>query len=460
MEGTDRGRRSSAASTAVALLGLEADRPEALRVAARALLAARRSAAAAVVLERLVALRPDDAPAHALLGRAYATLGRRAEGRLALAKGIALDPNDADARLLLADLLEADGEIDRARRQRESAFALRPIVVRPAARADAPRLLVTAAAGGGNTPLGIVETNAWSIALIAPEHLATTTPLPAYDLVLNTVSDADGAPAALDAAERLIGQSWRPVVNRPARLRATGRAEMARRLADVEGVVTARTERWPRLALVPSSGPSRLLRAGWRFPLLLRPVGGHGGEGFVRVPNAVSLASAASALATDEVFVIERLGTRRPDGQHRKIRLFLVDGLWHPWHMALSRHWKVHYFSSGMARSAALRRLEAAFLADPEATLGAPALLALDRIRPHLPFDLGGVDCDVAPDGRLVVFEANATMALPEPPPGPEWDYRRDAHGAIRRHVERMLRARLGTYGSDRASARSSRPSP
>jgi len=46
-------------------------------------------------------------------------------------------------------------------------------------------------------------------------------------------------------------------------------------------------------------------------------------------------------------------------------------------------------------------------------------------LRDALGFDYGGVDFALAPDGRLLLFEANATMAIVPPPPEPVWDYRR-----------------------------------
>jgi hypothetical protein len=56
--------------------------------------------------------------------------------------------------------------------------------------------------------------------------------------------------------------------------------------------------------------------------------------------------------------------------------------------------------------------------------------------------DYAGVDFALAPDGRVLLFEANATMVVFPPPPDPIWDYRRGAVDAVLAAATRMLLAR------------------
>ena len=68
-----------------------------------------------------------------------------------------------------------------------------------------------------------------------------------------------------------------------------------------------------------------------------------------------------------------------------------------------------------LARQAEERR----FLADPATALGPVAHAAVIEVGARLCLDYGGIDFSVLPDGRAVVFEANATMlAHPEDPDG------------------------------------------
>jgi hypothetical protein len=161
------------------------------------------------------------------------------------------------------------------------------------------------------------------------------------------------------------------------------------------------------------------------FPLLLRAPGFHTGQHFARIEQREDLAQAIAALPGDELLAIQPLDARGPDGLARKHRVMFIDGAPYPMHLAVSRDWKVHYFSSDMAGSAAHRAEEAAFLADMPRALGARAMAALRSIGAAMDLDYAGVDFALAPDGRLILFEANAGMVIQ--PPGPEaiWDYRR-----------------------------------
>ena len=58
-----------------------------------------------------------------------------------------------------------------------------------------------------------------------------------------------------------------------------------------------------------------------------------------------------------------------------------------------------------------------AFLDDMNASLGPRAMRGLEQLRDTLGLDqYSGADFAVAPDGRLLLFEANATMAIVPPP--------------------------------------------
>ena len=76
--------------------------------------------------------------------------------------------------------------------------------------------------------------------------------------------------------------------------------------------------------------------------------------------------------------------------------------------------------------------------------LGPRVLHALARLREALALDYGGVDFSVAADGRLQLFEANATMAIVPPPPDPVWDYRRKPIAAAIDAARAMLFKRAG----------------
>jgi hypothetical protein len=113
-------------------------------------------------------------------------------------------------------------------------------------------------------------------------------------------------------------------------------------------------------------------------------------------------------------------------------------------HLAVSSHWKVHYFSSAMAQSPLFREEERRFLEDMPAALGATAMRALQRICAILDLEYAGVDFAIAPNGRILLFEANATMVVFPPNQDAMWDYRRRAIDNVLEAAGKMLLKRAG----------------
>jgi len=62
--------------------------------------------------------------------------------------------------------------------------------------------------------------------------------------------------------------------------------------------------------------------------------------------------------------------------------------------------------------------------------------------------DYGGIDFGLNERGEVLVFEANATMAVVIPDKDPRWDYRRGQVQAIYAAVWRMLGERARSGGS------------
>jgi hypothetical protein len=157
------------------------------------------------------------------------------------------------------------------------------------------------------------------------------------------------------------------------------------------------------------------------------------------VNDAAELPMAAGSLPGDELLAIEFLDARGADGNARKYRAMFIDGRIFPLHAAISRQWKVHYFTADMADHPAHRSEDAAFLDDTQAVIGRKAMLALARIRDTLALDYGGIDFGLSPSGDVLVFEANATMVVNPPDADERWAYRRPAVNAILDAAKAML---------------------
>jgi glutathione synthase/RimK-type ligase-like ATP-grasp enzyme len=81
------------------------------------------------------------------------------------------------------------------------------------------------------------------------------------------------------------------------------------------------------------------------------------------------------------------------------------------------------------------------------ATLGDSVVATLQRIERVLGLDYGGVDFGIDSAGNVVVFEANATMAVYPPAAQERWTYRQSAYQAIVAAVRAMIASR-STVGS------------
>ncbi len=142
------------------------------------------------------------------------------------------------------------------------------------------------------------------------------------------------------------------------------------------GVVTPRTIAIARDILAGPDGIASVAEQQFTFPLLLRSPGYHTGRNFIFVEKASELSAAAAGLPGNDLLVIEYLDARGEDGNARKYRVMMIGGQIYPLHLAISRQWKVHYFTSDMADKPDHRSEEASFLGDMRGALGDKAITA------------------------------------------------------------------------------------
>jgi hypothetical protein len=124
---------------------------------------------------------------------------------------------------------------------------------------------------------------------------------------------------------------------------------------------------------------------------------------------------------------------------YRKLRVMMIDGKLYPLPLARSKDWKVHYFRADMAASPDNRVVDGEFLDDMERAIGAPAVAALERICTTLDLDYAGIDFAVNAEGKILFFEANATMVMAPLSADSKWDYRRPAFDNVFAAVRQMI---------------------
>jgi tetratricopeptide (TPR) repeat protein len=310
---------------------------------------------------------------------------------------LALDPELVAANQNLAALLQEQQRYPEAQHYRDIAFRRQSVFVEPATTLGALTVLVLSASAMGNVPIDFLLPRDRYTRIKWFTDYEPTEPLPTFDIVFNALGDSDVAATALTAAEHFVGACGKPVLNHPARILRTTRDQIPTLLALIDHLVVPKTLRWEAGTPPPDA---------LSFPVLARPIGSHGGQGVVRIAAPEELA----LLEPAPRYVTPYHDYRSADGLFRKYRVIFIDRVPHPYHLAISQDWLVHYFSADMAADEAKRAEEALFLEQPERCLGAPAWGVLKSIGQRLDLDYGGVDFALLADGSVLLFEANATM--------------------------------------------------
>ena len=349
------------------------------------------------------------------------------------------------AHLAAFHQLQQSGQMHDAAAHLARALDLRAYVALPF-RGSVPvaRVLVLQSILAGNVLMHrFLDDRLFQVHVLLVEFWQPGIALPEHDLVFNAIGDADVREEALAQAARILQGTTAPVFNPPSVVQPTSRARNADRLQRLHGVRTAKTVRVSRSEMVSGALPEILERHQLCFSLLVRAPGFHMGQNCQLVESGDPLPGVLDLLPGDELLLLEYLNARSADGCWRKFRVLFLDGQLYPVHLAVSSHWKVHYFSAEMAGSAAHRAEDAHFLQDMDSVLCASVIAALQRIQRVLALDYGGIDFSLDAEGRILLFEANANMAVIRPASDAIWDYRRPAVERIYQAFQRMLIERL-----------------
>lgn len=259
-------------------------------------------------------------------------------------------------------------------------------------------------------------------------------------LIFNQISDADTHLGALQRCVQLCQQLDAPVINHPLYVLETGRDRVSTTLQDTDGVIMPRTLRFrPR-------SPDEVLQFAAAediaFPYIVRVAGVHNGKTMVKLHNPDDLPS-MHALPLDgrDFYLTEYVDYKSEDGFYHKQRLVVIDGEAILRHSLYTDDWIVHAGSRAFmlqreswdADKARYDRLSGKVLPQLQP--------AIDEITRRLKLEYYGIDCNVRPDGQMLIFEANANMNNLHGT-NPEIRDRREV-------LERKLQAMLSKYSGE-----------
>lgn len=372
---------------------------------------------AAQCYRRALAIKPDYAMAMFNLGTIHFVQKDFEEARLRYHAALEIEPGQVEAHQNLASIYLDRGELEEAQRHRDLAYGQQAVFIDTAPE-PMRSVLVLWAAGKGNVPIDFLFPKELVTRIVWMMEYATEAQqraLPHYDLVFNAIGDPDVTGPTAAPVARFLRDCGKPVFNRPEAVERTARDRLPDLLAGIAGIVVPRTVR------LDTSKVAQQLAApsGIGFPVIVRPSGSHGGDHLLRLKSAADL-DGFTPFNAPSYYATGYADYQSPDGFYRKYRIAYVDRKPYPYHLAISPHWIVHYDTAEMPGHAWKLDEEQRFLANPLEALGADVMAAIEAIGRTLDLDYCGIDFSILPDGRVLVFEANATMLVhPEPAASP-----------------------------------------
>jgi glutathione synthase/RimK-type ligase-like ATP-grasp enzyme len=263
----------------------------------------------------------------------------------------------------------------------------------------------------------------------------------APSLIFNQIADPDTHRGALERCIELCDEVNTTVINHPRHVLDTSRDRVAAKLRDIPGVIMPRTVRFqPRS---PDDVFEHAVGQGFAFPWIIRVAGEHHGRSMVRA-NGPQDYPALHALPFDgrDFYLAEYVEYRDEDGFYHKQRIVVIDGEPLLRHSLYFDDWMVHASARTFMQQREDWSTDIARFDRLSKEVLPPLRPAIQAIAERLQLQYFGIDCNLRPDGQIVIFEANANMNVLHGP-NPATRYRVAA-------IEQKLYALLTRYSGER----------
>jgi hypothetical protein len=291
------------------------------------------------------------------------------------------------------------------------------------------RLLVIKAPGEltANTPIEcLLENTNISIELLyVAEHMPLPEVVPEHDLLFVAIAESVENRPILEALQERLASWPRPYMNAPREILKMERdraGELLSPLPDVAMPQTRRISRGVLEQIARGEQPvSEFLPEG-AFPIIVRPVDSHAGQGLVRASSPEELLPYLAERADAEFFLSQFIDYSSEDGLFRKYRIVLMQRKPFLCHMGISENWMVHYPYGEMLAHPERRDEEQQAMENFDDGLAQRHARALAAIADQIDLEYFGLDCAESKDGRLVIFEVASAMlvhAMDDPAPFP-----------------------------------------
>lgn len=261
--------------------------------------------------------------------------------------------------------------------------------------------------------------------------------LSTYTHILNLITEAEENSRVLENMRKLVRGQRARVINHPDAVRRSTRDQVAKRLAGIPGLLAPRAVRLR--GAKPAHAQKAIEQAGLTFPIIVRRVGTHTGK-IVGLLDSAS--EAAAALERDgEYIATEFVDFASADGLYRKYRFFFIGKHLIFRHMLASDSWNVHAKDRAriMAERPDLLEEEEALFGRTDGAFPADVHDTLHAIRDRMGLDYFGMDFGLMQDGRVLLFEANATMNFFPFLADPRFEYVKRCEAPARRAFRELL---------------------
>ena len=224
--------------------------------------------------------------------------------------------------------------------------------------------------------------------------------------VFNEISDPDTHKIALQKAEDFYKavSVHVPFFNIPSHVMRTTRDNISRLLQGIDKLHVPKTVKiQPK---TPSEIHAMIKKEGFRYPVIFRQAGDHGGISTIRVNDETEQFHAFALDGRD--YYLTQFVEYAEDCLYKKYRLIVIDGEVHLRHVKISAGWMVHHKSQIKNPEKIQKIVAKRFTSEIKPKIQP----VISEIYSRIQLDFFGIDCYIDDKMNILVFEINANMSI------------------------------------------------
>jgi len=223
--------------------------------------------------------------------------------------------------------------------------------------------------------------------------------------VFNQISDADSNKISLQKVQDFYKAvpAKVPFFNIPSHVMKTTRDNIYKLLQGIDNLYVPKTVKIQPKCLKDIY--DTIKEEGFKFPVIFRQAGEHGGISTIRVDDETEQLYAFALDGRD--YYLTQFVEYAEDGLYKKYRLIVVDGKIFLRHVKISSGWMVHH-KSQIDNPEELQKISAKRFFDNKEAIQK----VVKEIYNRLKLDYFGIDCYIDEKMNLLVFEINGSMGV------------------------------------------------